>query len=166
MQLMELMAFFSGYPLFYAVILFFFDNKTQQSIIKKNIVFLLPYSYALVGTLYIGLLLKNIYPDYSYENIQMSIYSPLLILWGILSLLFWIPYVAKKTAISLFHSFVFFFFILKDLLVQLLDSSVDKDIVRNDMNMYTASLFINLGSFLFVFVCSILIKQFKNAPKS
>lgn len=166
-QLMELMAFFSGYPLLYAIVyLIFGKQELGQSSFKSRIVFLLPYAYALVGTLYLGLQLKNLYPDYSFENIGLSIHRPYLIAWGLLSMLFWIPALSKKIVFSLMHSFVFFYFLLRDLFLQIVDATVDKDIVRNDMKIYTVSLFVNLGAFLFIILSSFIISLIQNRSKT
>ena len=89
LQQLELMAFFSAYPLFYAIVNVIFGNSKKEIFVRLPS--LLPYGYALVGVLYLGLQLKNIYPDYSFENISSSVQQPLLTIWALLSLLFWIP---------------------------------------------------------------------------
>ena len=71
LQKLELMVFFSGYPLLYTIIFFIAGSKPLRNNFKERIVSLLPLSYALVGTLYLGLQLKNLYPDYSIENIKL-----------------------------------------------------------------------------------------------
>lgn len=159
LQQLEFMAFFSAYPLLYAIINVFAGNSKKEIFIKLPS--LLPYAYALVGTLYFGLQLKNLYPDYSFENIRSSFQQPVLTAWALLSLLFWIPALAKKTIISLLHSFVFFFFLLKDLLLQLFASSTDKNILRNEMRVYTDSLLLNLGAFTFIVLISFLFIRYK-----
>ncbi|HWH62209.1 MAG TPA: hypothetical protein VNS50_03010, partial [Ginsengibacter sp.] len=57
---LELMAFFSGYPLLYAVILFFTGNKRTKRNFKNRIVSVLPFAYAFNGILYLGLQLKKL----------------------------------------------------------------------------------------------------------
>ena len=96
LQQLELMAFFSGYPLLYAVVFFMAGNKQSRNNFKKRLISLLPYVYPVVGTLYLGLQLKNLYPDYSFENVKLSMQHPWLIVWGLLSILFWIPALGKK----------------------------------------------------------------------
>jgi hypothetical protein len=64
MQQLELMAFFSGYSLLYAIILVFAGNKESGNNFKSRIVSILPLSYALVSTLYMALQLKNLSPNY------------------------------------------------------------------------------------------------------
>lgn len=166
LQQLELMAFFSGYPLIYAVTLFFAGNQEVRNNCKSRIVSLLPFAYALVGTLYFGLQLKNLYPDYSVENISHTMQQPWLICWGLLSMLFWIPALGKKTFLSLIHSLVFFFFLIKDLFLQLSSSSAGNDVVRNDMKIYTISLLLNLGALILIvllsFVATYFIKRLKS----
>ena len=60
LQQLELMAFFSGYPLLYAIILFFAGNKQPKNNFKNRMVSVLPYAYALIGTLYLGSSIKKI----------------------------------------------------------------------------------------------------------
>ena len=163
LQQLELMAFFSGYPLLYAIINVFAGNSNRE--VLKKLPSILPYAYALVGSLFLGLQLKNLYPDYSFENIRLSVQQPILQIWALLSLLFWIPALAKKPVFSLLHSFVFFFFLLKDLLSHLFESATDKNILRNDMKVYTDSLLLNLGA-LIVLATIYLIVWFGLKKKS
>ncbi len=161
LQQIELMAFFSGYPLIYAVTLFMAGNQQSKNNFKRRIVSLLPFAYALVGTLYLGLQLKNLYPDYSIENIKHTIQQPWLITWGLLSILFWVPALAKKIVVSLIHSLVFFFILVRHLFLQLSASSADKDMAGNDMKIYTVSLLLNLGALALVALLSFLITRYK-----
>jgi hypothetical protein len=115
LERLELMAFFSGYPLLYAVALFIAGNRQLRNNFKSRLISLLSFAYALVGTLYLGLVLKNLYPDYSIENIKLTMQQPWLIIWGLLSIFFWIPALGKKPVFSLIHSLVFFFFLVRDL---------------------------------------------------
>ena len=157
LQRLELLAFFSGYPLLYAIVVFIAGKERSETAIKGRIVSMLPYGYALVGTLYLGLQIRNLYPDYSFENIKLTIQDPFLISWGLLSIFFWIPVVSKKPVVSLLHSLVFFFFLIKDLFIH----STDKSVIRNNMNIYTTSLLINIAAFAFLVLLSFLF----NRPK-
>ena len=159
-QKLELLAFFSGYPLIYAIIFFIGGNQESKNNLKSRSVSLLPFAYALVGTLYLGLQLRNLYPDYSLENIKLTIQQPYLITWGVLSILFWIPAFGRKTVLSLLHSLVFFFFVIRDLFLQL-SGSIDEDIVRNDMKIYTASLLLNLAAIALLSLLSFLYTRYK-----
>jgi hypothetical protein len=159
LQLLELMAFFSAYPLFYSIINVISGNSRRKILIRFPS--FLPYAYALVGTLYLGYQLKNLYPDYSFENIRSSVHLPILTIWAILSLLFWIQALAKKPVISLIHSLVFFFILLKDLFLQLFSSGADKNILKNEMKVYTDSLLMNLGAFLIIVLLFFLFNRYK-----
>ena len=161
LQQLELMAFFSGYPLIYAVTLFFAGNQQEKNNFRSRIVSLLPFAYALVGTLYLGLQLKNLYPDYSVENIKLTIQLPWLMGWGLLSILFWIPALAKKRILSLIHSLVFFFFLIRDLFLQISAPSAGNDMVRNDMKIYTISLLLNLVALFLIVALSFMFTYFK-----
>jgi hypothetical protein len=147
LQQLELMAFFSGFPLVYALVFFIAGSKQTRRGIKARMADVLPFAYALVGTLYLGSQLKNLYPDYSIENIRMSIQNPWLTAWALLSILFWIPVLARKPVLALIHSLVFFYFLLRDLLSHAFGNT-DKFILKNDMNIYTNSLLINITCLL------------------
>ena len=153
LQQIELMAFFTGYPLVYALVKFIADKQPISRLFKFHAASLLPYAYALVGTIYLALQLKKLYPSYSIESIHLHIQLPLLTGWALLSILFWIPAIAKKPVLSLLHSLVFFFFLVKDIFFQ---SPGDKDILQNAMKIYTTSILLNLGAFLSVILICIL----------
>lgn len=158
LQQLELIAFFTGYPLLYAVVLSLAGKQPERSNFKSRVVSLLPFTYALVGTLYLGLQLKNLYPDYSIENIKLAMTQPYLQIWGLLSLLFWIPALAKKPVFSLLHSLAFFFLLLKDLIVHF-SSGGDPHMVRNAMKVYTDSLLLNLCTFIgVVLICFLYLR--------
>jgi hypothetical protein len=166
LQQLELMAFFSGYPLVYTVAIFIFGNQQLKNNFKSRIVSLLPFAYALAGTLYLGLQLKNLYPDYSIENIKQTVQLPFLMAWGLLSILFWIPVLGKKTVVSLIHSLVFFFFLVSDVVIQLLSTAAAPDMIRNDMKIYTVSLLLNVGAFAFIVLLSFLFSNYKKRVTS
>ena len=106
---LELMAFFSGYALIYLLIRSLGDTGWIKKMATKNITSFLPYAYALVGILYLGLQLKNLYPDYTWAHIAAANPDPYLKIWGLLSILFFIPALNKKIILSLLHSIVFYF---------------------------------------------------------
>ncbi|MDB5275943.1 MAG: hypothetical protein JWR61_898 [Ferruginibacter sp.] len=159
LQQLELLGFFTGYPLLYAATLFIAGNQPVKNNLKSRVVSLLPFAYALVGTLYLGLQLKNLYPHYSFENVRLSIQHPWLTGWAILAVLFWIPFLAKKKVLSLFHSLVFFFLFVSDLLSNLKQPSSGAAAIRNDMKIYTGSLLFNLSAFALV-VCLFFIANY------
>ncbi len=166
LERLELMAFFSGYPLVYALAYFVRGNKPAKNNFKQRLVSFLPYAYAVVGSLYIGFQLKKLYPDYTIGHINQIVQEPFITVWGVLSILFWIPILVKKPMLSLVHSLLFFFFFVKDLYLQFSASSPDQHIVNNDMNVYTSSLLLNTAV-LFLIVClSFLYHKFKKKSAS
>jgi len=165
-QQIELMAFFSGYPLVYAVILTIAGSLQQKNNLARRTVSLLPVSYALVGTLYLGLQLKNLYPDYSFDHIKNAFQLPFLVSWGLLSVLFWIPALFKIRVLSLIHSLVIFTLLVMNLFIQISASPGDKDILRNAMKIYSISLLINLGAVILVILFSQLFFRRNNFLKN
>jgi hypothetical protein len=148
-QQLELMAFFSGYSLLYAIILVFAGNKESGNNFKSRIVSVLPLSYAMVSTLYMGLQLKNLYLSYLSGNIRPAIHHPYLMIWGLLAILFWMPPFRKRERLTLLHNLVFFFILVKDIFMQI-STSVDENILKNDMRLYTVSFLLNLSTFILV----------------
>ena len=163
LQQLELIAFFSGYPLIYALSYFIAGNKK----IKKGFIgFLLPslpFSYALIGMLFLGLQLKNLYPHYSLANINGHMQHPYLVIWALLAILFLMPVFRKKNQLTLIHSFAFFALILIDLFKQL---SVSNGVVQNDMKVYTFSLFFNCCTLLVVTTIFYLLSLYKKNPNN
>ncbi len=151
-QQLEVLAFFSGYPLIYYLVQILTRNTLLKNSKGKELISILPFAYALIGTLYLGLQLKNLYPDYTIENIKHRIQHPWLQIWGILSILFWIPAISKRQILSMLHSLVFFLVIVKDLLFRFGGFIRDHDMMRNEMRLYTVSIFLNLAAYTFLFL--------------
>jgi hypothetical protein len=156
LQQLEMMAFFSGFPLVYAFVFVIAGKKQVRRDIMERTVRLLPVAYALAGTLWLGLQLKNLYPDYSPEHISLAMQNPWLTVWGLLSILFWIPLFSKRPLFALIHSLVFFFFLLKELFYHSLGKS-DTSTIRNYMKIYTDSLLLNLICLVFLLAISYLL---------
>lgn len=165
LQRLEFMAFFSGFPLVYALITVIAGKKLSNNSFRDRLIPLLPFSYALVGTLFLGLQLRNLYPDFHFDDMFKSQQQPWLLLWGLLSVLFWIPLFSKKPIYSLLHSLVFFFFLLKDLVQQFFTTKTDRNMIRNDMKIYTDSLLLNLGALAILVLFSFLYFYFKKREK-
>lgn len=159
---MELLAFFSGYPLVYTMIILIGGNLPSKTGIRKRMPSWLPYSYALVGTIYLGFQLRSLYLDYSILNINQSFQQPYLKIFGLLSLVFWIPAFSRKKGWSLLHGLVFFFLWAVDLVYQQLPgTSYDAHLERNNMIIYTASLMLNLGTFAVITILFSLFGRFR-----
>ena len=167
---LETMAFFAGYPMVYAFIYSltnrsYYKSKTFINVLTQ----LLPYAYALAGSLYLGLLLKNMYPDYSLKIIVSTFQQHPIKIWGLLSILFWIPALGKKSILSLFHSLVFFFFILKDIFLQSISSN-NHEMLKTDMHIYGTSILLNVCLLLSIAIIHyffyLLIKKVHNRRKN
>lgn len=166
MEWIELETFFSGYLLVYAIIFLAGSNRPATGFIKSKLLSNLPPAYALAGTLYLGLQLKNAYPDYTIDHLIAGVQFPYLKIWGLLSILFWIPQLRKRAVFSLLHSSVFFFLLMKSLFLQLFASSADNDMARNNMKIYSVSILIILASLIVVTLTALLIARFKTQKRS
>lgn len=143
---LELLTFFSGYPLVYSIAHLIANSRSGRiKPFSDKLRSLLPYAYALTGTLFMGLVFRELVLD----NVNRSFASsnPVLILkiWGLLSILFWIRFLNRKPVYSLIHSLIFFILILKDILMRQ-GSGSGRDYIRNDMKIYTISFIINVIS--------------------
>src|SRR5262245_43705520 len=125
---LELIAFFSGYPLVYTTVILIAGNRQQGNKLKKNLSSLLPYSYALVATLYMGFELNNFYPKYAIESVMNFTPHHFLLVWGLMAVLFWTPVFARRAVFTLLHSMVFFILFVGDLFFSDASSSGTRDI--------------------------------------
>jgi len=163
---LELIAFFSGYPLMYATVLLIGGMRRPGTEMQKKLVALLPFSYALVGTIYFGFELMNLHPGNSIDNFRDFSQHPFLAIWGFLSILFWIPALAKRPIISLMHSLVFFILLIKDLFYFRPGPGTDTSMVSNDMKLYTYSLFLHIIAFITVTLIYFLLRWYKSIRNS
>ena len=163
---LEMFAFFAGYPLVFYLIYFFAGKTLQRPVFKNRGIYLLPMTYALLGTLYWGLQLRNWYPDYQIKNVVSNTYYIYSKIWALLAIIFWIPFFFKRPFLSVFHSLFFFFLLLRDILSQLLFHGQDKYTLRNEMKVYTISLLLNLFALMVVSMFYILIVYIKSKRKS
>lgn len=161
---LELISFFAGYPLIYALVhLLASFQKSEQTIGKLNWVSLLPYTYALIGSLFIGLVIDNMNGNFSIENI-IAQFSSFIKIWGFLSLVFWIPLFVKKPIYSLLHSLLFFSLVIKDFFIPDANNTIEKTI-SNDMRVYSISLALNLGALLVIGLISWVTNKLKKANR-
>lgn len=161
LQRLEIMAFFSGYPFVYLIILSIAGKPANRTVIKKRLVSILSFSYSITGILYLGFQLRNLYPDYSVAHVNSAIQNLYLAVWGLLSVLFWLPVLRKKPVFSLLHSLVFFYLLLKDIYFQTTSPSFEKSILKNDMNIYTNSILLNAAAFAVTAILYLIIIRFK-----
>jgi len=161
---LQLLAFFSGYPLVYLLIRFIAHQLKDNRFIKTDLVAILPLAYAISGVLYIGLFLKNIFPDYSGGNLVASLHSPWLQAWGFISVLFFLPVLRKRPFLSFLHSLVFFSLIIRDLYLYLF-STTDPNPLRNDMRIYSDSLLLGISIYAILLLLAIVYNRVKKGMK-
>jgi hypothetical protein len=146
LQQFELLAFFSGYPLLYTIVFAIAGKRREEQAITSTIALLTPFAYALTGSLFLGLQIKKLYPIFSHQPITASIAGLFLTVWGLCSLLFWMPVFTKKHIYSLLHSLVFFFLFVKILFEYSISPDGDKHLLQNAVKMYTGSFLLNIFS--------------------
>ena len=120
---------------------------------KERLLRLLPLSYAFTALLYLGWLLKSLYPDYSFDNISASFQQPYLKIFALSALLFWIP-ALRKLWLALLHSGVFFALIIYDL-------TLDHDKLMNGIKIYLGSVVLHIVAFLVVWVLQAAFKSIR-----
>jgi hypothetical protein len=166
---LEMFAFFAGYPLVFYVIYFFAKKTLQRPVYKNRAIYLFPLAYALLGTLYWGLQLRNWYPDYQIKNIVSNTYHIYSKIWALLSIIFWIPFFFKRPFLSVLHSLFFFLLLLRDIFSQVLFHDQDIYTLRNEMTVYTVSLLLNLLALVVVstfYFLTIYMKSKRKIPRS
>jgi hypothetical protein len=135
MERLELQFFFSGFVTACAIIYL----AGKEKLLKY-----FSLSYALVATLYLGWILKNLFPDYSIDHIVNSTQYPILKLFALSGMLFWIP-VFRKTCLVIGHSIPFFLLVVYDF-------TRDIDHASNSLKIYLSSIALHLVAFLVVII--------------
>lgn len=159
LQQLEFFLFFSGYPLVCMVVLSVGARRKTTSVFFQTLIRSLPLSYGLAGTLYLGLLAKNLYPEYTITNLSLKVQYPFLCAWGLLSLLFWIPVFRKKEIYSFIHSLVFFILFVKEIILSTAAKSDDRSMVHNMMNIYTISILLYIALVIIVTFLWLLLRK-------
>lgn len=160
---LELIGFFSGFPIVYALILFFAgERKDIQDSFFYRLVRAVPYGYALTGSLYIGMILKNLFIDPSYFD-NATVLTVLLQVWAALSLVFWFPPFSRKPLLSLVHSLVIFAVLVA---IILLAAYFGNDMLRNAMKLYTDSLLLNSITVLLMVALNYIYRFVKRTLQS
>jgi hypothetical protein len=154
---LELLTFFSGYPILYAFVKVVAGNQQKKESVIAILAKSLPIAYALVGTIFLFVWFRELYIQSGIKNLEPGFNISPLKCWGLLSVLFWLPMLRRRSIYSLAHSLVFFFLLSKDLATGL-GSQSGKDIISNDMKVYTVSIILNLFCLLLVWLVSILFK--------
>lgn len=160
---LQLIAFFAGYPIVYSVVKFATADKFKKRQLINTLVTLLPCAYALCGLLFLGLLLKEMSPGFSVQNITEFFQSPLT-LWGVLAILFFFPAFRKKTVFSLLHSLVFFVLFARDIFIN--TSLQGNDKINNEMKLYTISILLNLAALATIFLIHFFLANLHTGKKT
>ena len=155
---LELLTFFSGYPIIYALVKAFWGKGQNSSPLIESLYRSLAMAYALVGTFFILLWFREIYIQQVIKNTEPGLNLSALRIWGFLSIIFWFPLFRKKPVYSLIHSFVFFFLFCKDLITGL-GSEIGKDVITNDMKVYTVSIILHLISLILVSLVYFIVNK-------
>ncbi len=166
LQQLEILVFFSGYPLIYLLVQSIVSIPSFNENVKKRLWLLLPYAYALAGILFLGFELKNMFPDFSAENIAQRIRNPFLFCWGLLSIAFWIPALRRIPVLAFIHSLVFFYPLVIMLFQAKGVSFSENDSLKNFMRIYTISILLYSVILAVLYAISFLLKQKKSNPSS
>lgn len=152
-ELLEVMAFFAGYAIVYALWHVLADiGNNRFNDWARWVLPLLPLSYVLTGLLFLAYLVKGVILVNNQVDGPLHINIPTLHYVGLLSLLFWIPFLRKRAWLSLLHSLYFFSYICIDL-VKYMGNNVGVEILRNDMKVLLDSVLISF----FSLVCLVLL---------
>jgi hypothetical protein len=155
----ELLIFFSGYPLVYSLVYFIHGQSgKKQNAMLLRVPSLLPFAYALTASVFLSFWLREKILEQQIQNFQPHDQISYIRAWGLAAVLFWIPVFNKKPYYSLLHSLVFFFIFFKDLVTGI-HSVGGREIIRNEMKIYTISLALNITTLILVFLVSAIIKK-------
>lgn len=160
LEQLELLAFFSGYPLLFLLVYTLANGKQTRGLFLRKQHLLLPFGYAVTGLLFMGLQIKKAITDVQAGNTVFAWQNHSLFIWGCVTILFFIPWLNKKPWLSFFHSLVFFLLIVKDLF-QWFSGTGDQLMLNNDMQLYTKSLLLNSATYAFVLLTAYCMYQLR-----
>jgi len=150
--------FFSNYIIVYAISHLLAKNKNWNTFIKAKIYPLFPLAYAFVTTCFWTIFLYQYSFNYIWKTIMAEIPAKLIIIWSLLSLLFWLPVFRKKNYFSLLHSIPFFilpFIIIANNILKF--GLLEWDDVWNLLRIYIAGLLIYVAAIIILLVAKFLI---------
>lgn len=161
LEKLEYLVFFSGYPILYALIMAMQQTDAAKNRFLSLMARLLPYGYALTGTLYLGYCADKLYPDMSWQSWKLLLSHSWLTPWAISVNLFWIRLLSRKNLISLLHSLPFLYLLISDLARYYADKG---GISRptNEMRMYGISILIHVVILLFITSFAFLFHSYRN----
>ena len=125
-QRLELLAFFGGYPLLFALL-----YSGRVAAVRR----FLPAGYALTATIFV---IRQVFD----LDDPATVFIIALKTWGCLAILFWLPYLRKRVFLAFFHSLPFFGLLVYDLVTGV-STAAGRDQISNDMAMLTGSLLLN-----------------------
>lgn len=162
LQQLQLIGFFSGYPLIFALVFVISGPPEKRNEFRKKLVQLLPLSYALVGILFLGFIAQNYDRSFWRGFFTLRNNQTFLVFWGTLAIFFWLPLFNKKIWMSLVHSLVFFGLFAKELFFH---PRTDDSRLSNNMKLYTDSLILQAACFLAIFLAYNLFSFFRKKLK-
>jgi len=162
-QQLELIAFFSGFPLVYAIVQVLAGSFQNKNSLVNRFASSLTYAYSLIGLLFLGFQLKKLYPNYSISGINAHIQHPYLVIWALTAMLFCIPMLAKRGRLALLHSLIFLFPIILDLFK---GNASGANFLQNDMKVYGSSLILNVAAIIVIVAISYLLSFLKKQLRS
>jgi hypothetical protein len=150
---LELVAFFSGFPLLYLIARYSLQvfNKTAINGLKA-IVDKLPKAYALTSLLYVGMKINQSLPltALNFNFLSAFLYYKC---WAFLGLIFFHPYFSKKPFYSFFHSLVFIGLVIFDF-ISYYRQQIGIEVIHNEMRLYFLSLLLNLCTLTIILLYS------------
>jgi asparagine N-glycosylation enzyme membrane subunit Stt3 len=156
LQLLEILAFFSGYPMIYLLVKYLDQYQGMQRFTQKAIS-ILPLVYGILGILFVGLELKNLYVDFNLARFE----HPYLISWGISSLLFLFPFFSKRPYWSFWHSLIFLLILVEKIIFGDFSPEGKSQQIKNYMTIYSISLAINFVLLLLTLAASQFWRKIK-----
>ncbi len=156
LQLLEILAFFSGYPMIYLLVKYLDQYPGMQRFSQKAIS-VLPLVYGILGLLFVGLELKNLLIDFNLARFE----HPYLISWGISSLLFLFPFFSKRPYWSFWHSLVFLLILVEKIIFGDFAPEGKAQQIKNYMTIYSISLALNLVLLLLTLAVSQFWRKIK-----
>jgi predicted membrane-bound mannosyltransferase len=138
-QELELIAFYSSFPLFY-----FFIQTWSPQISGINIKLLLPRSYAISVLLYLGMKIDQSIGHFDYyvaaeNHTGLVFYLQIFTLSG---LLFFFSYFKQRHYWVLLHS-VIYFILLTSYFVKYFFHQIDKSVLQNSMTLYLLGILLH-----------------------
>ena len=158
-QRLELLGFFAGYPLLYALVSVISGYRSGASGgggDRAKLPALLPTAYASVGALFLFYLLWQAARSGSFGILALRA-------WGIGAILFWLPRWRKFPVYSLLHSLVFFGLMVSDMVTGFSTLS-GRDQVANDIRVISLGFVLNATVFALILLVVFIRRTIRQRP--